>query len=520
MSKDPERGPVSFSADFLRSIIDHLPLMVFVKDAPALRFELVNRAGEELLGRTRAELIGRTDHDFFPKEQADFFQAKDRETLASTGPIDVFEEPISTLDGVRWLHTVKMAIRDDRGVPRRLLGISEDITVKRELEDKLRRAQKMDWIGKLAAGIAHDFNNLLSVIINNAELAADALQDGDPVRDAAEEIGQAGSRAAELTRQLLTFTRAQAHPARSVDLNQVIMGMEKMLRRLLEAHIEMTTVLAASWPVCADPLALEQILMNLVVNARDAMPQGGGLTVETANVELDDRFAQGHPGATSGPHVMLAVSDTGTGMDKETLARIFEPFFTTKPPGAGTGLGLWNVYGIVRQLGGTVWVYSEVGAGTTFKVYLPRARSGSSPGQASVSPPGVEKRGNETVLVVEDEEQVLRVVSGVLRRSGYKVLGANSPAVALLLSEQHAGEIDLLLSDVMMPLLNGQQLADRLRRVRPGMKVAFMSGYTANAIEGRELLAPGFVLIQKPFSTSTLLQKVREALGSAITAST
>ena len=288
-----------------------------------------------------------------------------------------------------------------------------------------------------------------------------------------------------------------------------------MLRRLLEANIQvMPALAAASWPVCADPSALEQVLMNLVVNARDAMPQGGRLTIETANVELDEEFALAHPGATPGPHVMLAVSDTGTGMDKDTVTRIFEPFFTTKPPGAGTGLGLWNVYGIVRQLGGTVWVYSEVGAGTTFKVYVPRARSWPSHAAPSELPPVVTKRGSETVLVVEDEEQLLRVVSGVLRRSGYKVLCANSPAEALLLIEQDGSGIDLLLSDVMMPLLNGQQLADRLRRTRPGMKVAFMSGYTASAIDHQELLAPGFVLIQKPFSTSTLLQKIREALES------
>jgi PAS domain S-box-containing protein len=515
MSNDPGRAPVSFGVDFLRSIIDSLPLMVFVKDAVELRFELVNRAGEELLGRGREELIGRTDHDFFTKEQADFFRAKDRETLASTGPIVVSEEPISTPEGMRWLRTVKMAIRDEAGAARHLLGISEDITVKRELEDKLRQAQKMDWIGKVAAGVAHDFNNVLSVIITCAEVAMEDLQAGDPVHDELTEIARAGSRAAQLTSQLLAFTRAQALPARSVDLNQVITAMEKMLRRLLEANIQLTTALAgAAWPVCVDPSALEQVLMNLVVNARDAMPHGGRLTIETANVELDDAFAHGHPGASPGPHVMLAVSDTGTGMDKATMARVFEPFFTTKALGAGTGLGLWNVYGIVRRLGGTVWVYSEVGAGTIFKVYLPCARAASSHDPASVSPPALGKRGSETVLVVEDEEQVLRVVSGVLRRCGYHVLAASSPAEALLLSEQHTGEIDLLLSDVVMPLLNGQQLADRLRRTRPGMNVAFMSGYTANAIEGRELLTPGFVLIQKPFSTSTLLQKIREALGS------
>jgi two-component system cell cycle sensor histidine kinase/response regulator CckA len=515
MNSDPGRGPCSFSAEFLCSIIDNLPLMVFVKDAAELRFELVNRAGEALLGHRREALIGRTDHDFFTKEQAEFFQAKDREAVASTGPIDVREEPISTLDGVRWLRTVKMAIRDDAGVARHLLGISEDITVKRDLEDKLRQVQKMDSMGKLAAGVAHDFNNLLCVILANAEVATGALQAGDPAKEELSQIAQAGSRAAELTRQLLAFAGARALPARSVDLNQVVRGMEKMLRRLLEANIQVTTVLeASSWPVCADPSALEQVLMNLVVNARDAMAQGGRLTIETANVEIDDAFAQGHPDATPGPHVMLAASDTGTGMDKATVARIFEPFFTTKPPGAGTGLGLWNVYGIVRQLGGTIWVYSEVGAGTTFKVYLPRARSCPPQARASDAPPAMAKRGSETVLVVEDEEQLLRVVSGVLLRCGYKVLGASSPAEALLLSEQHAGDIDLLLSDVIMPLLNGQQLADRLRRTRPGMKVAFMSGYTANAIDGHALLAPGFVLIQKPFSASTLLQQIRDVLGS------
>ncbi len=514
MSNDPGRAPCSFSAEFLCSIIDHVPLMIFVKDAKELRFELVNRAGEELLGRTRAELLGHTDHDFFTKEQADFFQAKDRETLASTGPVDVLEEPITTQDGVRWLRTVKMAIRDDAGVTRHLLGISEDITAKRQLEDKLRQVQKMDWIGKVAAGVAHDFNNVLSVIMTCAELAMEDLQTGDPVRDEVTEIVRAGSRAAQLTRQLLAFTRTQSPAVRNVDLNHLISAMEKMLGRLLEEHIQLTTMLAAGVrPVCADPTALEQVLMNLVVNARDAMPQGGRLTIETANVEIDEEFEQGHPGVTPGPHVMLAVSDTGTGMDKATLARVFEPFFTTKAPGAGTGLGLWNVYGIVRHLGGTVWAYSEVGAGTIFKVYLPCARSGPACEQASVPPLGASKRGSETVLVVEDEEQVLRVVSGLLRRCGYQVLAASSPAEALLLSEQHGGDIDLLLSDVIMPLLNGQQLADRLRRTRPGMKVVFMSGYTANAIGGRELLAPGFVLIQKPFATSALLQKIREVMA-------
>lgn len=497
------------------AVIDALPLMIFVKDAAALRFTLMNAAGERLLGRGRSELIGRTDHDFFDREQADFFQAKDRETLSAEGPVDVREEPISTPAGVRWLRTLKMAVRDGSGVARHLLGISEDITEKRELEHKLRHAQKMDEIGKLVAGIAHDFNNVLAVILSAAELAIDDAPKGDSVRESLLEIVIAGKRGADLTGQLLSFTRSPAHLQRSVDVNEVIVRMERMLRRTLEEHVQLTTTLGArDATVWADPTTLEQIVMNLAVNARDAMPNGGTLTLETSNVDLDDTFLQGHPGANAGPHILVAFSDTGTGMDEATLSRVFEPFFTTKPPGSGTGLGLWNVYGIVHQMGGTVWIYSEVGMGTTVKVYLPRTSSSEADPERNgpLFHPG--RRGTETILVVEDDEQLLRLVSAVLRRNGYSVLRAQSPAEALLLVELHQGVIDLLLTDVIMPLLDGQKLAERLRHARPEMRVMFMSAYPEAVISRRKMLAPGSVVLQKPFAASTLLERIRDVLGS------
>lgn len=501
-------------ADLHGAIIDNLPVMVFVKDAAELRFVLVNRVAEQVLGRTRAELLGRTDHDFFTKEQADFFQSKDRETLAATGAVAVIEEPVSTPGGARWLRTLKIALRDDAGVARYLLGVSEDITAKRALQEELRQAQKMEWMGKLAAGVAHDVNNLLTVIIGCAELAAVALHAGDPVRDDVAEVALAGWRAADLTRQLMTFTRVQPLRSENVDLNRVVANLEKILRRLLEKSIHVLTVPGASWLLCAEPSALDSVLMNLVVNARDAMPNGGRLTIETANVEPDDGAAKTEPSGLSGPHVMLSVSDTGQGMDQETLARVFEPFFTTKPSGVGTGLGLSNVQSVVCQLGGKIHIDSAVGVGTTVKVYLPRAQDCAGDARAKDAVQAVAERGSETVLVVDDDEQLLRVVSSVLRRHGYNVLSANGPAEALLVSEQHKGEIDLMLSDVVMPLLDGPQLTERLRRARPAIKVAFMSGYAANAIHRQEPLAPGVVLIAKPFSTVGLLKQLREVLRS------
>jgi CheY-like chemotaxis protein len=377
-------------------------------------------------------------------------------------------------------------------------------------DEKLRHALKMDQLGRLAGGIAHDFNTLLSVIVTYTDVALATLDEGHPARDHIAEIAGAATRAADLTRHLLMFTRQQPIQPRIVDVNEVIGNLEKMLRRIVDDNVEMTAVLAPHlWTVLVDPSQIEQIVLNLVVNARDAMPRGGSVLIETSNVDLNETFAKG-------PHVRITIRDTGIGMDSATVARAFEPFFTTKPVGSGTGLGLSTVNGLVQQCGGAVRVHSEPGKGSTFDVYLPRVGGVAwaktpVPTSARHAP---SHRG-ETILVIEDEEPLLRAIVELLRRHGYRVLAGRNPAEALLLSELHTGSIDLLLTDVVMPLLDGRQLAERLRRARPELTVAFMSGYTNNlaTLDGR--LDPGAVLVEKPFASSALLQKVREALSAS-----
>jgi signal transduction histidine kinase len=383
------------------------------------------------------------------------------------------------------------------------------------VEDQLRQAQKMDAIGRLAGGVAHDFNNILSVILSYAYLLKGDLKTDDPVRADLEEIAKAGERASGLTKQLLTFSRQQPSEARVLDLFEPVVGMEKMLRRLLGADVELTILPAVGlWPVLADPGQIEQVVLNLVVNARDAMPQGGKLTVELKNVELDEDYAKDHVEAVPGPHVMLAVSDTGTGIDRPTLARIFEPFFTTKGPGKGTGLGLATVFGIVKQGKGHVWVYSELGHGTTFKVYFPRA-SGDAAAAAPVGAGDVSarpRRGTETVLVVDDDDQVRAVACNILRRNGYVVLEASNGGEALLIAEQHTAKIHLLLTDVVLPRMSGRMVAERIEKSRPGIKVLFMSGYTDDAVLQHGILESNVAYLQKPLTPEGLNRKVRVVL--------
>jgi len=380
------------------------------------------------------------------------------------------------------------------------------------LEEQLRQAQKMDAVGKLAGGIAHDFNNLLSVILSYSMLLREQFPSADARAADILEIQRAAERAAALTQQLLAFSRQQVASRRLVDMNALIRGVSRMFETLVGEHVRLNPLLDPDLgQVRADPGQLEQVLMNLVVNARDAMPDGGTLTIETVNVELDKHYATQHLGVVPGAYVMFAVSDTGIGMDRATQARIFEPFFTTKEVGKGTGLGLSTTFGIVKQNAGSIWVYSELGRGTTFKVYLPRSFDAESPSPASLSPARL--TGNETILLVEDEEQVRTVAGAILRAQGYRVLEAENGDAALALSARHEGDIQLLLTDVVMPGIEGPALTERLSKERPGLRVLYTSGYTQGAIMQHFLVDGSPALLQKPFTPESLLRKVRAVLG-------
>ncbi|MBI4246528.1 MAG: GAF domain-containing protein, partial [Candidatus Rokubacteria bacterium] len=384
-----------------------------------------------------------------------------------------------------------------------------------QTQSQLVQAQKMQAVGQLAGGIAHDFNNLITVIGGRAHMLLGQMPAGDPLRRDVDVINATAERAADLTRQLLAFSRKQVLDPKVLDLNRVVAEVAPMLRRLIGEDVELVTALGTGLgQVKADPRQLEQVLMNLAINARDAMASGGRLTIETSNVTLDAGYTREHVGTSPGPHVMLAVSDTGEGMDAETLARVFEPFFTTKGPGKGTGLGLATVYGIVKQSGGNIWVYSEPGRGTTFKIYLPRVYEAPEVA-APASPSSGAGRGSETILLVEDEEAVRQLARDILTAQGYTVIEAAHGGEALLISGRHAGPIDLLLTDVVMPHMSGRALAERLAPLRPRMKILYMSGYTENAVVHHGMLDAGTMYLQKPFTPDGLARKVREILDAS-----
>jgi PAS domain S-box-containing protein len=385
-------------------------------------------------------------------------------------------------------------------------------TAQRHTEDELRQAQRLEAIGRLAGGVAHDFNNLLSVILTFSDLALDEIREGDPLREDLGEIRKAAASAASLTRQLLAFSRKQMLNLEVVSFNELLLPMEDMLRRLIGEDIELTMLLTPDLGnVKADAGQIEQVLMNLVVNSRDAMPKGGKLIIETANVELDRDYATQHMTVEPGPYVMLSVTDTGCGMDEETKSHIFEPFFTTKEVGKGTGLGLPMVYGVVNQSGGNIWVYSEPGRGTVFKVYFPRVLT-----EAEALAPRASTRpsGTETILLVEDDAAVRAAARRVLGAAGYTVLTASNGGEALLTCEQHPGPIHLMLTDIVMPRMNGIELAQRLGSVRPRLDVLFMSGYTEYAVLQSGVLDPRTHFIAKPFTGADLSRKVREVLDA------
>jgi PAS domain S-box-containing protein len=390
------------------------------------------------------------------------------------------------------------------------VAVFDNVTERRKLEDQLRQSQKMEAVGRLAGGVAHDFNNLLTVINGYSELLLRQVGEDSTLRKEVDEIRKAGDRASMLTRQLLAFSRRQVLQPKVLDLNATVSGMATMLRRLIGEDLDLRILPGEGLGrVKADPGQVEQIILNLVVNARDAMPGGGRLTIETSDTSLDGTFSSKHPHAVTGPHVLLAVSDTGVGMSEETQSHLFEPFFTTKERGKGTGLGLSTVYGIVKQSQGYVYVYSELGKGTTVKVFLPRVE-GEDEIVSPVSAPA--PHGTETVLVVEDDTPVRDLVTRVLSAKGYRVLSACEGVEALRLCGDCADPVDLLVTDVVMPGMGGRELASRVEAAKPGVRVLFVSGYTENAISHHGILEAGLEFLQKPFTTDALLRKVREVL--------
>jgi two-component system cell cycle sensor histidine kinase/response regulator CckA len=472
-----------------------------------------------LLGYSHADFLGKALWDLGPFKDVAVSRDAFRE-LQEKDYVRYDDLPLETRDGrlvsVEFVSNVYL-VGPNKVVQCNIRDISErkrKESEHRKLEQQLQVSQKMEAIGILAGGVAHDFNNLLSVILSYTQFALQALREGDPLRDDLLEVKRAGEHAAGLTRQLLAFGRKQLLQPVPLNLNQIAEGIEKMLRRILGEDIDFVQVLAPDLGVVrADPGQIEQVIMNLVVNSRDAMSGGGKLTIETSNVELDDEYAARHVGVKPGRYVQLAITDTGCGMDERTKMQLFEPFFTTKEKGKGTGLGLSTVYGIVRQSGGHIWVYGELGLGSTFKICLPRELSvkATATRLQAVQEPA---RGTETVLVVEDEEALRKVARRALETAGYTVLTAAAGDEALLVSAQHTGTIQLLLTDVIMPRMGGKALAQAFLKTRPLAKVLYMSGYADDAFVHDGVVEEGTHFIGKPFTATDVRQKVRSVLDS------
>jgi PAS domain S-box-containing protein len=501
------------SEELLKTITSSTPDHILVQDIN-LRYSFVINPQ---LGLMVQDMIGKTDHDFLSKEDADKLTKIKKQVLDTGRPVHV-EVPLLSLNGEQqFFGGTYVPKLNAQGQVDGLIGYFRNITErmraeeeKERLQGQLQQAMKMEAVGRLAGGVAHDFNNLLTVINGYSELLIQRLGENSPLRKDAEEILQAGNRAESLTRQLLLFSRKQVLQPKVIDLNMVVSKAGKMLQRLIGENIELRTILGEGLGrVKADEGQVEQILINLAINARDAMPGGGELTIETANVVLDEIFAKDHPSLVPGPHVLLLVRDTGSGIPDEIRRHIFEPFFTTKERGKGTGLGLATVYGIVQQSQGHLDFHSESGKGTIFKIYLPCV-DGESKALSTVTTEA--PKGSEAVLVVEDENSVREIVNRVLSGKGYRVLMASDGSEGLRISGEYNGPIDLLLTDLVMPKMGGRELATRLEAERAGMKVLFMSGYTEDAISHQGVLEAGLSFIQKPFTTVALLRKVREVL--------
>jgi len=510
------------SQQFTRGVIE-ANLDAWVTISAEGKITDVNQATELITGLSRKEIIGTDFSKYFTDTEA---VRKGYQKVFRDGYVRDYPLEIKHRDGkiIPVLYNASV-YKDAQGRTAGTFAAVRDITEqklaeeeKKKLEAQFRQAQKMEAIGTLAGGVAHDFNNILTTIIGNANLALMEVGKDDTLREEIEEIKIAGERAVSLTRQLLAFSRKQVIKPEVLDLNEVINETEKMLKRMIGEDVEFQTVFEHElWKVYADSGQIDQVIMNLAVNARDSMPQGGKLTIETANVDLNENYFREHAieGEKPGHYVMLVVSDTGSGIDKETREHIFEPFFTTKEMGKGTGLGLSTVYGITKQSNGFIWVYSEPGQGTTFKIYLPRVEEGAEQEEKERTPVD-DLNGSETCLIVEDDDTVRDLARQILERYGYSVLEAETGEDALMVSEEHEGPIHLLLTDVVMPKMSGRELAKRLQSLRSEIKVIYMSGYTDDAIVHHGVLASGLNFIGKPFMPEGLARKVREVLDQGI----
>lgn len=496
------------TSDMLQSVIDAAPQAILSTDN-SWRVTRWNRAAEVLFGWPAAEVIGQAA-PCIPEEQLKQIQAQQQ--MVETGqPGRTVEVECVRKDGMRLYTLLAIAeLRDVGAVTVGFVAMFTDLTERMIHDEQKRQAQKMEAVGRLAGGIAHDFNNILTVISSYARLLLDSAHD-DRVREDIGEIALAADRASGLTRQLLAFSRRDVVATHSLDVSDVVRGMEPMLLRLLSADIALVSKLDSSVDlVTADPSYIEQIVMNLVVNASDAMPTGGTLVMETGNTELDAAYARAHSDVIPGDYVMIAITDTGTGMDPTTMSKVFEPFFTTKDLGRGTGLGLATVYAIVKQLHGHVWVYSEPAHGTTFKIYLPKATVEDIAPEAEVAALPVSPRGSGTVLLVEDDDAVRRVVRRLLEKLRYNVLEASNGEEGLAVVAKFGNSVDIVLTDLMMPHMNGRELANRLAISNPDLHVLFTSGYTDDAVIRRGLMESAHAFLQKPFTAEQLARTLAE----------
>jgi len=514
--------------DEAQMFLDIAGVMIIAIDREQ-KVTLANRKAREILGCEEKDIIGKNwfDNFLFIDDIDSVKKVYNRVIAGEMEAVEYFENPVRSKSGdiklIAWHNTV---IRDENGDITHSLSSGEDITERRKaeneklkaeedrnkIEEQLRQSQKMESIGKLAGGIAHDFNNLLTSILGNCDMAISELRPEDPLYLELSEINEGAERAADLTRQLLAFSRKQVMEPRILNLNTVISNMDKMLKRIIGEDIILDTRLYPElWNTKVDPSQIEQVILNLAVNARDAMPEGGRLFIETDNIILDSEYEENHPEAAPGEYVMLAVSDTGCGIDKEIQANIFDPFFSTKEIGKGTGLGLSTVYGIIKQSGGNIWVYSEKGKGTTFKVYIPRMEGEPDTdvfNESNHKPPS----GTETVIVVEDDSAVRSMSVKVLRQLGYKVYDAQNGGEALLICESLKVPVDLIVTDVIMPKMSGVEFVDRIRGFWKGVKALYISGYTPNYIVHQGMLEAGIPYLQKPFRPLKFAEKVREVI--------